>query len=80
MPLPFIIAGGLAVKIAAGAAAAAGIGVAAHKIGKSKGYSEGYDDAEELTSGQINEYKKSSRKCRKKGNRPKKVSKPLWMT
>jgi hypothetical protein len=67
MPLPF-----LAIGIAGALAAAAGGGVAvAHRVGKNRGYSEGYNDAEELTAGQINEYKKKLQQLQKKREQAK---------
>jgi hypothetical protein len=66
MPLPF-----LAIGIGAAIAGTIGTAAVAHKVGKNRGYSEGYDDAEELTAGQINEYKKKLQQLQKKREQTK---------
>jgi hypothetical protein len=64
MPFPLFLLG-----LGPVSAAIAGI---AHHVGKKRGYSEGYDDAEELSAGQIAEYKKSFNNCKKSVNKPRK--------
>jgi hypothetical protein len=64
MPIPFL-------AIGIGAAIASAVGGIAHHAGKRKGYSEGYDDAEELTADQINEYKKKLQQLQKKREQTK---------
>jgi hypothetical protein len=66
MPLPF-----LAIGIGAAIASIGTTAAVAHRAGKNKGYSEGYDDAEELTAAQINEYKKKLQELQRKREQTK---------